>query len=229
VPLAKETVVNEKVWSAVDDYLTGHLLPGDDTLDKALAANEAAGLPAIDVSPAQGRFMQILVMMCGAKRILEIGTLGGYSAICMARALPEDGRLVSLEYSPHHAEVARSNIEAAGLSGKVEVRVGPALESLPKLAEEGAGPFDFVFIDADKPNNPGYLDWAIKLSRPGTVIVCDNVIRDGRVVDAASSDRNVGGARAAIEIQGRDDRLVATALQTVGSKGYDGFTIAVVK
>jgi predicted O-methyltransferase YrrM len=221
--------VNEKVWGDVDDYLTEHLLPGDEALGKALAANEAAGLPAIDVSPAQGRFMQILVMMCGAKRILEIGTLGGYSAICMARALPEDGRLVSLEYSPHHAEVARSNIEAAGLSGKVEVRVGPALESLPKLAEEGAGPFDFVFIDADKPNNPGYLDWAIKLSRPGTVIVCDNVIRDGRVVDAASSDRNVGGARAAIEIQGRDDRLVATALQTVGSKGYDGFTIAVVK
>ena len=221
--------MNEKVWGDVDDYLTEHLLPGDEALGKALAANEAAGLPAIDVSPAQGRFMQILVMMCGAKRILEIGTLGGYSAICMARALPEDGRLVSLEYSPHHAEVARSNIEAAGLSGKVEVRVGPALESLPKLAEEGAGPFDFVFIDADKPNNPGYLDWAIKLSRPGTVIVCDNVIRDGRVVDAASSDRNVGGARAAIEIQGRDDRLVATALQTVGSKGYDGFTIAVVK
>jgi predicted O-methyltransferase YrrM len=221
--------VNENVWSEVDEYLVEHLLPGDEALEKALAANEAAGLPAIDVSPAQGRFMQILVMICGAKRILEIGTLGGYSAICMARALPEDGRLVSLEYSAHHAEVARSNIEAAGLSSKVEVRVGPALESLPKLAEEGAGPFDFVFIDADKPNNPGYLDWAVKLSRPGTVIVCDNVIRDGRVIDAGSSDRNIGGARAAIEIQGRDDRLVATALQTVGSKGYDGFTIAVVK
>jgi predicted O-methyltransferase YrrM len=147
----------------------------------------------------------------------------------MARALPEDGRLVSLEYSPHHAEVARRNIEAAGLSAKVDIRVGAALESLPKLADEGAGPFDFVFIDADKPNNPGYLDWALKLSRPGTVIVCDNVIRDGRVIDAASSDRNVGGARAAIEIQGHEPRLVATALQTVGSKGYDGFTIAVVK
>lgn len=221
--------MNEKVWGAVDDYLTKHLLPGDEALERALAANAAAGLPAIDVSPAQGRFMQILVMMCGAQRILEIGTLGGYSAICMARALPEDGRLVSLEYSPHHAEVARRNIEAAGLSAKVDIRVGAALESLPKLAEEGAGPFDFVFIDADKPNNPGYLDWALKLSRPGTVIVCDNVIRDGRVIDAASSDRNVGGARAAIEIQGREPRLVATALQTVGSKGYDGFTIAVVK
>jgi predicted O-methyltransferase YrrM len=221
--------VNEKVWGAVDDYLTKHLLPGDEALEKALAANEAAGLPAIDVSPAQGRFMEILVMMCGAKRILEIGTLGGYSAICMARALPEDGRLISLEYSSHHAEVARRNIKAAGLSSKVDIRVGAALESLPKLAEEGAGPFDFVFIDADKPNNPGYLDWALKLSRPGTVIVCDNVIRDGRVIDAASSDRNVGGARAAIEIQGREPRLVATALQTVGSKGYDGFTIAVVK
>jgi predicted O-methyltransferase YrrM len=221
--------VNEKVWGAVDDYLTKHLLPGDEALERALAANEAAGLPAIDVSPAQGRFMEILVMMCGAKRILEIGTLGGYSAIWMARALPEDGRLISLEYSPHHAEVARWNIEAAGLSAKVDIRVGAALESLPKLADEGAGPFDFVFIDADKPNNPGYLDWALKLSRPGTVIVCDNVIRDGRVVDAASSDRNVGGARAAIEIQGREPRLVATALQTVGSKGYDGFTIAVVK
>ena len=221
--------MNENVWNAVDDYVTGHLIPGDEVLDAVLAANAAAGLPAIDVSPAQGRLLQILVMMCGARSVLEIGTLGGYSAICMARGLPPDGRLVSLEFNPRHAEVARANIGKAGLTDTVDIRVGAALDSLAALGAEGAGPFDFIFIDADKPNNPGYLDWALKLSRPGTVVVCDNVVRGGRVVDAESSDRNVTGARAAIEIQGREKRLVATALQTVGSKGYDGFTIAVVR
>jgi predicted O-methyltransferase YrrM len=220
--------VNEKVWSDVDDYIVDHLVPRDPVLDAVLAANHAAGLPAIDVSAAQGRLLHILVAMMGARRVLEIGTLGGYSSICMARALPADGRLVSLEYSTHHAEVARANIAAAGLADKVEVRVGAALDSLERLAAEKAGPFDFVFIDADKPNNANYLDWALRLSRSGTVIVCDNVVRDGQVIDAKSSNGSVVGSRAAIESQGRNERLVATALQTVGHKGYDGFSIAVV-
>jgi predicted O-methyltransferase YrrM len=220
--------VNEKTWSAVDDYLVEHLLPHDPVMDAVLAANAAAGLPAIDVSATQGRLLELLVRLRGARTVLEIGTLGGYSSIWMARALPADGRLVSLEFEAHHAEVARSNIARAGVADRVDIRVGPALETLPKLAAEGAGPFDLVFIDADKPNNAGYLGWALKLTRSGSVIICDNVIRNGGVVDPGSGDRNVGGARAAIEIQGADKRLTATALQTVGSKGYDGFTIAIV-
>jgi predicted O-methyltransferase YrrM len=229
VEQAKEGLVNEKLWSAVDDYIVSHLVPEDSVLDAVLAANQAAGLPTIDVSATQGRLLHIMVLMAGAKRVLEIGTLGGYSSICMARALPDGGRLISLEYSPHHAEVARANIAAAGLADKVEVRVGAALDSLERIAAENAGPFDFVFIDADKPNNANYLDWALRLSRPGTVIVCDNVVRDGQVIEADSSNGSVVGSRAAIESQGREKRLVATALQTVGHKGYDGFTIAVVK
>ncbi|HEY4199990.1 MAG TPA: O-methyltransferase [Devosiaceae bacterium] len=220
--------MNEKTWSAVDDYLVEHLLPHDPVMDAVLAANAAAGLPAIDVSATQGRLLELLVRLRGARTVLEIGTLGGYSSIWMARALPADGRLVSLEFEAHHAEVARSNIARAGVADRVDIRVGPALETLPKLAAEGAGPFDLVFIDADKPNNAGYLGWALKLTRSGSVIICDNVIRNGGVVDPGSGDRNVGGARAAIEIQGADKRLTATALQTVGSKGYDGFTIAIV-
>jgi len=215
-------------WSAIDDYIVANLIPDDPVLEAVLRANAEAGLPAIDVSPAQGRLLHLLVKMSGARRVLEIGTLGAYSTIWMARALPEGGQVVTLEFNPHHAEVARSNIERAGLAGVIELRVGAALETLPGVAAENGGPFDFIFIDADKPNNPGYIDWALKLSRPGTVIICDNVIRNGAVIDAQSADANVGGARAAFAALGSDPRVTATALQTVGSKGYDGFILAVV-
>lgn len=220
--------MSEKTWAAVDDYIAASLIPDDPVLDAVLEANRAAGLPAIDVSAPQGKLLHLLARIAGARRVLEVGTLGGYSTIWMARALPGDGRVVTLEFNPHHADVARANIDRAGLSGVVEVRTGAALDTLPKLAAEGAGPFDLVFIDADKPNNPGYLDWALKLSRPGTVIVCDNVIRNGAVIEAGSEDANVRGARAAFDIMGSDPRLTATAMQTVGSKGYDGFIVAVV-
>jgi len=219
--------MSQSTWTAVDDFVAASLIPDDAVLDRVLQANRAAGLPAIDVSAPQGKLLQILARMAGARRILEIGTLGGYSTIWMARALPAGGRVVSLEFNPHHAEVARSNIALAGLSDVVEIRTGAALETLPVLAEEGQGSFDLVFIDADKPNNPGYLDWALRLSRPGTVIVCDNVIRNGAVIDP-EGDPNVQGARAAFRILGSDPRLTATAMQTVGSKGYDGFIVAIV-
>ena len=175
--------MSRKTWSAVDDYIAESLLPADPVLEAALKANSEHGLPAIDVSPAQGKLLNLLARMSGAKTILEIGTLGGYSTIWLARALPPGGKVVTLELEPHHAEVARTNLERAGLSGLVDLRVGPALESLSALSAEGAGPFDFIFIDADKPNNPHYLSWAMRLSRPGTVIVCDNVIRDGAVLE----------------------------------------------
>jgi predicted O-methyltransferase YrrM len=181
------------------------------------------------VSPTQGKFLSLLVAISGARNILEIGTLGGYSTIWMARALPQGGRLVSLEFSDEHAAVARANLARAGLLERVEVRVGAALDSLPGVEADGLGPFDLVFIDADKPNNPGYLDWALRLSHPGTVIVLDNVVRDGRVVDAKSADRNVKGARAAFELLKAHPRIDSTALQTVGAKGWDGFILGVVK
>lgn len=218
-----------KRWNKVDAFITGHLLDDDPVLAAVLKANEAAGLPAIDVSPAQGKLLNLLVKISGAKTLLEIGTLGAYSTIWMARALPADGRAITMEYESRHAQVAKANIERAGLSGRVEVRVGAASENLPKLAEEGLGPFDFVFIDADKPNNPVYLDWAVKLSRPGTVIILDNVIRDGDVIEAKSSDPTIIGTRAAFELIGRHPKLDATAIQTVGAKGYDGFAVAIVK
>jgi predicted O-methyltransferase YrrM len=221
--------MSRKIWAAVDDYIAGQLLHADPVLEAALAANRDAGLPAIDVSPAQGKLLNLLATIAGAKRILEIGTLGGYSTIWLARALPPDGRLVTLELDPRHAMVAKANIERAGLSDLVDLRVGPALKSLEALAREGAAPFDFVFIDADKPNNRNYLGLAMKLSRPGTVIVCDNVIRDGDVLDTNGRDANVEGARAAFAFIGADERLEGTAIQTVGAKGYDGFAIAVVK
>jgi predicted O-methyltransferase YrrM len=214
-------------WKAVDDYIVGRLVPDDDgALEAALAANAAAGLPAIDVSPAQGRFLHILAQIAGARRILEIGTLGGYSTIWLARALPPGGRVVTLEAEPAHAAVARSNIARAGLAEVVELHVGPALETLPRL---GGAPFDLVFIDADKRNNPGYLDWALRLSRPGTVIVCDNVVRGGGIVDGDADDPAIAGTRAFFERLGAEQRLTATALQTVGAKGWDGFAIAVVR
>lgn len=221
--------MSEERWSEVDDYIVDRLLPSDPLMDAVLAANRAGGLPAIDVSAAQGRFLELLVRITGARRILEIGTLGGYSTIWMARALPADGRVVTLEYSPRHADVARANFERAGLGAQIELRVGAALDTLPGVEKDGLGPFDLVFIDADKPNNPGYLDWAVRLARPGTVIVLDNVIRDGAVIRERSGDASVGGARAGFDFLGTHPRLVATALQTVGAKGYDGFAIALVR
>jgi len=218
--------MSEHAWTAVDTYVSERLLSDANPVFEAiLRANAAGGLPAIDVSPAQGKFLHLLVKIAGAKRILEIGTLGGYSTVWMASALPSDGRLITLEYAPHHAEVARDNIARAGLLEQVEVRQGAALDLLPAVE----GPFDLIFIDADKPNNPGYLDWALKLSRPGTVIILDNVVRDGRVTDASSGDRNVQGSRAAFDFFHDHPQLDTTALQTVGLKGYDGFALALVK
>ncbi len=216
-------------WTAVDRYFTEQLSLSDAVLDAALAANKAAELPSIDVAPNQGKLLQLFARMIGARRILEIGTLGGYSTIWMARALPTGGRLITLEFSPKHAEIARANIERAGLTEFVEIRVGAALETLPKIQAEMKEPFDLIFIDADKPNNSEYLRWAIKFSRPGTLIIVDNVVRDGGVIDAESTDKDVQGARLLFESLGAEPRLSATALQTVGSKGYDGFAMAIVK
>ena len=219
----------DELWVDVDRYVEGELVHEDQALSAALRANAAAGLPPIDVSAAQGKFLSLLVRMTGARRVLEIGTLGGYSTIWMARALPGDGQLVTLEYEPRHAEVARSNIERAGLSSKVTVHVGAAVETLPVLAAADPEPFDFIFIDADKPSNPIYLDWAIRLGRSGTVIMLDNVIREGRVLDPGDPDPRIVGTRAAFDMIGRHPRLDATALQTVGAKGWDGFALMIVR
>ncbi len=220
--------MTDKLWADVDDYLEEKLIPADSVLDAALAANARNRLPAIDVSAAQGAFLALLARITGARNILEIGTLGGYSTLWMARGQPAGGRIVTLEFSPIHAMVARGNFKAAGLADRIELRVGPALDTLPGVERDGLGPFDLVFIDADKPSNVAYLEWAIRLSRPGTVIVLDNVIRDGRVIETASGDRNVEGARAGIDFLSAHPRLTATALQTVGAKGYDGFAVAIV-
>jgi len=213
-------------WNDVDAYFTRTLGLTDPVLDAALAASAAAGLPPIAVSAPQGRLLRLLAVVQGARKILEIGTLGGFSTIELARALPEDGRLVSLEYDPKHAEVARGNLAAAGLADRVEVRVGAALDSLPQVQADGVGPFDLVFIDADKGNNARYVRWALDLSRPGTLIIVDNVVRGGRVLDGSSEDPSVVGTRAALDLIAAEPRLTATALQTVGSKGYDGFVLA---
>ena len=211
-------------WRDVDDYIAGQLLGPDSALDAALAANQAGGLPAIDVAPVQGKFLHLLARMAGAKRILEVGTLGGYSTIWLARALPEGGRLTTLEVDPHHADVARANIAGAGFADRVEVIVGPALDSLKGLT----GPFDFVFIDADKQNNAAYVQAAIGLSRAGTTIVVDNVVREGGLLDAGSRDERIVGTRRLFETVAAEPRLSATAIQTVGTKKWDGFLIAVV-
>ena len=222
--------MDENRWSEVDDYLNRLYVPEDPVLEAALAASAAAGLPDIQVTPTQGRLLGVLALALAARRILEVGTLGGYSTICLARALPPGGRLVTLELEPRHAEVARANLARAGFGDDVvEVRVGPALDLLPALAAEGGEPFDLVFLDADKPNTPAYLDWAIRLARPGTLIVADNVIRHGEVVDPASEDDRVQGMRRFHEQAGADPRVAATTIQTVGSKGYDGLTLAVVR
>ncbi len=220
--------MSAELWGRVDDYIVDRLVDEDAALADALKSNAAGGLRPIDVSAAQGKFLHLLVRMSGARRILEIGTLGGYSTIWMAKALPAGGSIVTMEYDPHHAEVARRNIARAGYAGRIEVRVGAAAETLPVLAAELPEPFDFVFIDADKPNNTVYLDWAIKLGRQGTVIVLDNVVRDGEVANAESRDPNVLGSRGAFELIAANPRLSATALQTVGAKGYDGFAVMIL-
>jgi len=220
--------VTQEQWTAVDRYLADLLVPSDASLEAALAASAEAGLPPADVSPTQGKLLQLLARLSGARMILELGTLGGYSTIWLARALPAGGRLVTLEADARYAEVARENIRQAGLAGAVELRVGPALELLPALAADGLGPFDLVFIDADKSNNPAYLRWALELSRPGSLIVADNVVRGGTVLDAASGDPSVQGVRRFYELLASEPRVSATAIQTVGSKGYDGFALALV-
>lgn len=218
----------EERWTAVDEYADGLVLGADPALEAALDAAAAAGLPQIQVSPPQGRLLHLLARIAGARRVLEVGTLGGYSTICLARALPEDGQLVTLEVDPHHADVARANIARAGLAEIVEIRVGRALGTLRDLEREGPEPFDLVFIDADKASSPDYVRWAMKLGHPGTVIILDNAIRHGTVADAQNNDPDVVGTRAALELMGQDPRVTATVIQTVGSKGYDGFALAVL-
>ncbi len=222
--------MTQERWTAVDGYLDEVLgLHEDPVLESALQASSAAGLPPIQVSPTQGRLLYLLARLRGARRILEIGTLGGYSAIWLARALPPDGRLVSCEIDPHHAAVARANLARAGLDGVAEVRVGPAVQTLARLSEEGTDPYDLVFIDADKPSNPDYFAGALRLALPGTVVVVDNVVRDGAVVDADSEDAGVQGTRRVLEAMAAEPSVEVTAVQTVGSKGYDGFALALVR
>ena len=219
--------MTEELWTAVDRYFNELLVSADPALDEALAASAAAGLPAINVSPVQGKLLHLLVRSIGARNVLEIGTLGGYSTIWLARALPDGGRVISLEADPRHAEVARANIARAGLNDRVEVRLGLALDLLPGLAES-TEPFDFIFIDADKPNNAAYFDWALRLSRVGAIIIVDNVVRGGDVIAAASDSPTVQGVHRFLERLAAEPRVSATAIQTVGSKGYDGFAIAFV-
>lgn len=215
-------------WTEVDDYFNGLLVGPDEALDAAVEASDGAGLPSIQVAANQGKLLNLLARLQGARTVLEIGTLGGYSTIWLARALPEGGKVVTLEADPAYAEVARANIERAGLADVVEIRVGRALDTLPELAAQGYGPFDVVFIDADKPSNPDYLAWSLKLTRPGSLIVADNVVRDGEVVDGGSDDPKVQGVRRFTELVAAEPTLTATALQTVGSKGYDGLMMALV-
>ena len=220
--------MDQDLWAAVDRYITDRLVPTDPALDAALEASAAAGLPAIHVAANQGKLLQLLVQIHGARTILEIGTLGGYSTIWMARAMPDGGRLVTLEADPKHAEVARANVARAGLEGVVDLRLGRAADTLPGLADEGIGPFDLIFIDADKPSTADYFEWALKLSRRGSLILVDNVVRKGAVVDPASDDPNVQGVRRFYDRLAAEPRVSATVIQTVGSKGYDGFAIALV-
>lgn len=219
----------QRTWATVDEYLVELFVGRDEAPSSALSANAAAGLPGIDVAANQGKFLALIARLRGARNVLEVGTLGGYSAIWLARALPEDGRVVTLEAEPGYAEVARVNLDRAGVGGRVEIRVGAALDTLPQLEAERAGPFDLVFIDADKENYPRYLEWALRLTRPGSVIIGDNVVRDGRVIDDDSDDEKVRATRSFLELAAADPRLDATALQTVGTKGWDGFLLAVVR
>lgn len=220
--------MTQETWNAVDGYIVKQLLAPDDALEAALKSSDAAGLPAINVSPPQGKLLMMLAQMRGAQRVLEVGTLGGYSTIWLARGLPPDGRVVTLEVDAKHAKVAAANVARAGLSGRVEIVVGPALETLPGLEARKLAPFDLVFIDADKPNNPSYFAWALKLSRKGSLIIVDNVVREGAVLDARSTDERVRGTRRLFEMIAAEPRVSATAIQTVGTKGYDGFAMALV-
>ncbi|HDR2753090.1 TPA: O-methyltransferase [Enterobacter asburiae] len=216
----------QQQWSAVDNFMISRLIPQDDVLRQVLENNKRAGLPEHDVAANQGQLLALFVRMTQARRVLEIGTLGAYSSIWMARALPPDGQLITLEADPTHANIARQNIHLAGLDTRITLIEGPALTSLEKLGD--ILPFDLIFIDADKPNNPGYLEWALYYSRPGTLIIGDNVVRDGEVINGQSDDARVQGVRRFIEMIGDNPRLTATALQTVGVKGWDGFTLAMV-
>jgi predicted O-methyltransferase YrrM len=218
----------EEQWKAVEQYFNDMLIGHDAVLEEVLRSSNAANLPSIQVTANQARLLHFLVRIQGARSILEIGTLGGYSTIWLARALPPGGRLITLESEPTHAEVARANFAQAGLSGVVDLRLGLALNTLPQLASEGCGPFDFIFIDADKPSNPDYFRWALRFSRRGSVIVIDNVVREGAVVDPNSEDPRVQGVRRLVELLAAEPRVSATTIQTVGSKGYDGFTLALV-
>jgi predicted O-methyltransferase YrrM len=226
--------MNHDLWTVIDGYISEQLLPPDATLDAALAAGDAAGLPPIAITPNQGKMLELLARIHGAQNILELGTLGGYSTIWLARALPEGGRLITLERDPEYAELARANILRAGLADAVQIRVGPALETLPELHEQGVGPFDLIFIDADKQNYPGYLEWSLKLSRVGTLIVGDNVVRAGAIIDPDAEDPSFGdggvaaGVRRFYEMLAAEPRVSATAIQTVGAKGHDGFALALV-
>jgi predicted O-methyltransferase YrrM len=216
-------------WRAVDDYFSETLVRSDDVLASALTASAEAGLPPIQVSAPQGKLLMLLARMLDAKSILEVGTLGGYSTIWLARGLAAGGRLTTLEIDPTHARIARANLDRAGFADTVDVRLGRGLDTLPQLEAEGAGPFDLTFIDADKPSNPDYFQWALRMSRPGSVIVVDNVVRGGKVADAASDDAAVRGVRALMDLIASEPRVDATAIQTVGSKSYDGFALAVVR
>ncbi|HEX5168043.1 MAG TPA: O-methyltransferase [Cyclobacteriaceae bacterium] len=221
--------MDNKIFESVDEYISDYFVPQDEALLAAERSLEEEDMPPISVSPNQGKFLQMLALLCGAKKILEVGTLAGYSTIWMARALPEDGTLITLEYDAKHARVARKNIERAGLGSKVEVRVGKGLDLLPELANEQAGPFDLIFIDADKPPYVEYFQWALKLSRPGTLIIADNVIRDGKVLDAASQDEMVKGAQRFNKMLSQNNEVTATILQMVGVKDHDGMALAIVK
>lgn len=218
----------QELWTSVDQYLSGLLAPHDDALASALESSTQAGLPEIQVSTVQGKLLQILARAVRARRILEIGTLGGYSTIWLARALPPDGKLLSLEADPKHADVARANVARAGLSKVVDIRLGRALETLPGIAKENAGPFDLIFIDADKPSIPEYFAWSLKLAREGSLILVDNVVREGKVTDPKSEDANVQGVRRFFDLLAAEKRVTATTIQTVGTKGYDGLAIALV-
>jgi predicted O-methyltransferase YrrM len=220
--------MSKETWVAVDEYIKEKLIGIDDALDAALTNSEMSGLPAINVAPTQGKFLHLLAKISGARSILEIGTLGAYSTIWLARALPDGGQLVSLEYDKNHAEVAQQNIEHAGLADRVEIIQGAALDNLPSLVSDSRAPFDLVFVDADKQNNPAYVNWALKMTRPGSIIVVDNVVRRGTLAEADSTDPDVQGARGLFDMLENEPKLDATALQTVGIKGYDGFVLAVV-
>ena len=221
--------MREPDWTAVDEHLSALLVPQDAALTSVQNANRDAGLPPIDVAPNQGKLLMLLARISGARSVLEIGTLGGYSTIWLARGLPPDGRVVTLEVDPRHAEVARANLARAGLADRVQVRLGPALETLVRLDEEGAGPFDLVFIDADKPSNPDYFSWALRLTKPGSLIVVDNVVRGGAIADESSTDDAVQGSRRVLELIGAEPSVTGTVLQTVGVKGYDRFAFALLR